>query len=76
MNKYIVFSDVDGTLLDSKNKILPSTLYSINELKKKSIDFLIVSGRSPNAIYPLIKEYNIKCPLICYGGALILDINK
>ena len=76
MNKYIVFSDVDGTLLDSKNKILPSTLYSINELKKKDIDFLIVSGRSPNAIYPLIKEYNIKCPLICYGGALILDINN
>lgn len=67
MNKFVVFSDVDGTLLDSNNRILNSTLYSINELKKKDIDFLIVSGRSPNAIYPLIKEYNIKCPLICHG---------
>ena len=52
MNKFVVFSDVDGTLLDSNNRILNSTLYSINELKKKDIDFLIVSGRSPNAIYP------------------------
>ena len=42
MNKFVVFSDVDGTLLDSNNKILNSTLYSINELKKKDIDFLIV----------------------------------
>ena len=35
MNKFVVFSDIDGTLLDSNNEILPSTLYSINELKKK-----------------------------------------
>ncbi len=76
MNKYIVFSDVDGTLIDSKARILPSTLYSINELNKKGIPFCIVSGRSPNALFPLLKEYNIKCPLICYGGALILDSNN
>ncbi len=34
MNYEIVFSDVDGTLLNSNHIILPSTLAAIEQLKK------------------------------------------
>ena len=35
MEYKIVFSDVDGTLLNSSHLILPSTLTAIEELKRK-----------------------------------------
>lgn len=72
----IVFVDVDGTLLNSEHKITPLTLKAIKELEKKDIPFVIVSGRGPSGIYPILDEYNFKCPIIPYGGALILDENK
>lgn len=69
----IVFSDVDGTLLDSNHKILPGTVHSIYELQKKNIPFVIISARSPSGIRPILRENNFSCPMICYSGALILD---
>lgn len=69
----IVFSDVDGTLLDSEHKISALTERAIRELKKKGIPFVIISARSPSGIYPIIRKYGFTCPIISYSGALILD---
>ncbi len=71
--KKIVFSDIDGTLLSSENKITPLTEKAIRDLMKKGIPFVIISARSPAAIYPLLDAYDIKCPIIAYNGAVILD---
>ncbi len=38
--KKIVFSDVDGTLLDSSRKLLPSTLEAITRLSQNGIPFV------------------------------------
>lgn len=72
----IVFSDVDGTLLNSEHKITALTEKAIKELKKKDIPFVIISARSPSGIYPILNEYDFKCPIISYSGALILDENR
>lgn len=72
----IVFSDVDGTLLDSRHKLLPSTLFSIKELQKQQIPFVIISARSPSGIYPIQERYGFKSPIISYSGGLILDENR
>ncbi len=72
----IVFSDVDGTLLNSEHKITSLTEKAIKELKKKDIPFVIISARSPSGIYPILKEYAFKCPIVSYSGALILDEEK
>lgn len=72
----IVFSDVDGTLLSPEHKITPLTEKALKELKKKGIPFVIISARSPSGIYPILKEYELKCPIISYSGALILDENR
>ncbi|MBS6642136.1 MAG: HAD family phosphatase [Clostridiaceae bacterium] len=75
MNK-IVFSDVDGTLLNPECKITPLTETAIKKLQEKDIPFVIISARSPSGIYPILEEYHFKCPIISYSGALILDENK
>lgn len=72
----IVFSDVDGTLLNSDHKITPLTENAIKELQKKDIPFVIISARSPSGIYPIQQEYGLTCPVISYSGALILDQNR
>jgi len=76
MEYKIVFSDVDGTLLNSNHKVLPGTLYGIRSLQEKNIPFVIISARSPSGIYPILKENNFNCSIICYSGGLILDNNR
>ena len=72
----IVFSDLDGTLLDSKHELSATTRKAIIDLKEKKIPFVIVSARSPSGIDSVLKKYDFNCPIIPYSGALILDENR
>lgn len=76
MHIKMVFSDVDGTLLTSHHQLLPSSKEAIRSLQEKKIPFVIISGRSPEGLYPILNKYQFKCPLVCYGGSLILDEDK
>lgn len=73
MKYQIVFSDVDGTLLNSRHKVLPGTLAAIHALQEKGIPFVIISARSPSGISPIMKENAFRCSMICYSGALAFD---
>lgn len=73
MAKTIVFSDCDGTLLNSKHELTVQTYRAIKHLQAVGIPFVIISGRSPLGLYPLLERYQFNCPLICYSGALILN---
>ena len=72
----IIFSDVDGTLLNSEHQVLPGTLSAIRLLEQQGIPFVIISARSPSGIYPIQEKYHFKSPIISYSGALILDENR
>lgn len=72
-NIRIVFSDVDGTLLNSHHQITPDTLHQLNRLQEKDIPFVIISARSPSGIEPIVREYGLHCSVVSYSGALILD---
>lgn len=73
MEYKMVFSDVDGTLLDSQKRITPLTEGAIKTLQRKGIPFVIVSGRGPTAVEPIFERYSFRCPMICLNGALIYD---
>ena len=75
MNFKIVFSDIDGTLLNSKHRMLKGTLDAVFALKKANIPFVIVTARGPSGVRPIFKRYGFTCPMICYSGALIIDEN-
>ncbi len=69
----IIFSDVDGTLLNSSHVVTPKTRET---LQKLDIPFVIVSARSPSGIYPILKDNHLTCAIIAYSGGLILDENR
>lgn len=73
MSYKIVFSDVDGTLLNSNHQLLNNTLYAIRQLQQRDIPFVIISARSPSGIYPIQETYGFRSPIISYSGTLILD---
>ena len=73
MKYKIVFSDIDGTVLTSSHHVLPSTTFAVKELLQKSIPFVLVSARMPQAIKTVTDEMNVTIPMISYGGALVLD---
>lgn len=69
----IVFSDVDGTLLNKQQKIGEKTQYALRQLNEKGIPFVIISARSPSGIFPILLENHINCWVAAYNGALIYD---
>lgn len=72
----IVFSDVDGTLLNSAHHLTPLTRDAILGLGGRGIPFVIVSARSPSGIYPILRDHGLRCPVISYSGGLILDEDR
>lgn len=73
MDYRVVFSDVDGTLLNSRHELLPGTLQAVRALQKKGVAFVPVSARCPAGLYPLLRRHGLRCPLIAFSGAQVLD---
>ena len=72
----IVFSDIDGTLLNKERQLSPATIQAINKLKNK-IPFVLISARMPAAMKHLQQQLDIEeLPIISYNGALILINNQ
>jgi Cof subfamily protein (haloacid dehalogenase superfamily) len=65
--------DIDGTLLNSEHKITGITKEMIQIADQHQIIVVLVSARMPEGMIFLQEELGIRQPLICYGGALILD---
>lgn len=72
-NIQAVFSDLDGTLLNSSHKITPLTAAAIRRLGEIGIPFVPVSGRGPQGIDLILEGQGLRCPIIAYSGALMLD---
>lgn len=76
MDYEIVFSDIDGTLLNSEHRMQKSTREAIRALDDAKIPFVIVTARGPSGVRPIFERYGFVCPMICYSGALIIDENN
>ena len=74
MKKYkAVFSNVDGTLLNSERKITKLTNQAIQMIRASGIPFAIVPARSQSGIYYILKGNKFNCAIIAYSDGLILD---
>ena len=71
-----VFTDIDGTLLNSKHQISEKTKKKVQQLAIQNIPFVLVSARMPKGMYYFLDELQIKAPMVSYSGGLILDENQ
>lgn len=68
----IIFSDIDGTLLNDERQVSEHTISKIQSLKD-NIPFILVSARMPKQMHYIQESLGISGePLIAYNGALVM----
>lgn len=75
----IIFSDMDGTLLDDNKNISEEIYRKIIDFTAQGGTFVLSSGRPIGSIIETAKRLNLILPntyIIAYNGALIYDIEK
>ena len=68
-----VFSDIDGTLLNSEHRVTPRTRRAIAQTQAAGVPFVIVTARGITGTYPLLEQNDISCTVVTYSGGVILD---
>lgn len=67
-----IFSDIDGTLLNSNHQITEGTKEIIKKVVQNQTEFILISARMPSGMKAIYDDLEIQSPLISYNGALIL----
>lgn len=74
--RWLVASDIDGTLLDSHGDIPERNIRAIESFIAAGGLFTIATGRSVNAIRHIVGAVEINCPVIVLNGAAIYDFDS
>ena len=72
INRILYVTDLDGTLLNTKDRINPKSIQIINELVLKGMLFTYATARSLVSASVVTKGLTTDIPVIAYNGALII----
>jgi Cof subfamily protein (haloacid dehalogenase superfamily) len=75
MKYKIVFFDIDGTLLNTQNRIPADTREAIRKLKENGIRVAIATGRAPYHLRPIAEELEIDT-YVGFNGAYVVADGK
>lgn len=68
-NKYLIASDLDGTLLTDNKKIRLKTRKYLKKLQDNGNIVIFATGRPVRTAIPFYNKVNLKSPLVCYNGS-------
>ncbi len=74
MKYRVVAFDLDGTLLNSKGEILPSSIEAINSARERGAKVVLVTGRHHTAVNPYYHQLQLDTPIICCNGTYLYDV--
>ncbi len=76
MNKKVFVFDVDGTLLNKKEKIQPSHIKALLKTKEKGHEIVLCSGRGFDDMIPVLEQLpkDLVRFLVCNNGTYIHDL--
>jgi hydroxymethylpyrimidine pyrophosphatase-like HAD family hydrolase len=69
----LVASDVDGTLLDPADQISERTRAAVHRVLAAGVPFVLVTGRPPRWIPPIVEQLGHAGPAVCANGAVLYD---
>lgn len=73
MRYSLVFTDIDGTLLNEKREVTQRVKQSLAELDRRAVRVILVTARPPRAATPIYQELGLTGPLIAYNGAMAYE---
>ncbi|MGN0907319.1 MAG: Cof-type HAD-IIB family hydrolase [Bullifex sp.] len=74
--KTIVFTDIDGTLLNRKHELTPRTAEALEKADRKGIIIALCSGRAHDGLLDITDRLSFSPFLVTLNGAYILDAGK
>jgi Cof subfamily protein (haloacid dehalogenase superfamily) len=69
----LVATDVDGTLLDPDDRVTPRAAAVVDRLIAAGVGFVLVTGRPPRWIPPVLAELPVARLAVCANGAVLYD---
>ena len=69
----VVFLDIDGTLLDSKHRVMPCTHDRLQYLHRQGVPIVLCSARPPKGVNLVARQVGVQGPVACYNGGLVFD---
>ncbi|MGH3854623.1 MAG: Cof-type HAD-IIB family hydrolase [Pseudonocardiaceae bacterium] len=69
----MVASDVDGTLLDPTDQISARTRAAVHRVVSAGVPFVLVTGRPPRWIPPIVEQLGYAGLAVCANGAMRYD---
>ncbi|MGH3883609.1 MAG: HAD family hydrolase [Pseudonocardiaceae bacterium] len=69
----LVASDVDGTLLDPTDRISARTRAAVHRVLAAGVPFVLVTGRPPRWIPPIVEQLGHAGYAVCANGAVLYD---
>lgn len=69
----LIVIDIDGTLLNPQQKITPRTLEAIRAAQNAGIAVTLATARRYEGAHEIVKQLNLKYPVILYDGAELVD---
>ncbi len=76
INKRLIVSDCDGTLLNSRNTVSDRVRGAINEYVSCGGIFAVCTGRMLSSILPRVRELGLKGLVASYQGSVIAEIES
>lgn len=69
----LIASDVDGTLIDDRERIPPVVRAAIRRAVSAGTVFALSTGRPPRWIHPVLSQLALKPVCVCANGAIVYD---
>lgn len=69
----LIASDVDGTLIDDRERIPPHVRAAIKRAVSAGTVFALATGRPPRWIHPILEQLKLKPVCVCANGAIVYD---
>lgn len=69
--KFIIFTDLDGSLLNHEDYSYKDALPSLNFIKKHNIPLIVTTSKTRAEVIELLKELDLQEPFIVENGAAI-----
>lgn len=70
----LYISDLDGTLLNNSAELSIESAKLLNKALNNNLNFTIATARTPATIVPILKNLNIKLPVIAMNGCSIYNL--
>ncbi|MGK2881839.1 MAG: HAD family hydrolase [Mycobacterium sp.] len=69
----LIASDVDGTLLDSDERVTPRTRAAVRAAVDAGTTFVLATGRPPRWVAPVVEGLGFAPMAVCANGAVVYD---